>query len=975
MTRDGAAVPIVGRAGQLEVLLDAFREVEQGDTAAVFVTGDSGVGKTRLISAASEQMRRSGAIVLSGTCLDIGDAAPLHVLRQALRRFEPDARQAPTVRELLTLLAAGPAAAADGAGGLVDRLCRGLSTISKGRPLVFAVDDLQWADQTTRELLLYLLANLEGIRLLLLGAVRAEVLHGTDPLRRMLLELRRLRSVRVLELQPLDREQTDALAAAIVGRPLPVDEAELVWERSRGNPFVVEELARDVRAGRAGVSDTLRELVLARVAALPRPARTVVHAVAAGAEPVGHGLLGAVVGLDEEQLIEAARTAIEQRILVADDDGYRCHHRLIKEVLEGQLLPGERTRLHRRYAEALAAVPGGELQHARLALHWRLAGERARALPATLAAAEDAERLYGFAEAFGHWTTALGLLSDEHPVTGSGIDRTTLLRHAAEAAHRCGEYQGALRLMEELAGTIAGPLPCWLRTRRARYLAAAGRPAQAETEYELALAAPDGTQQERAVAAAYCAELLLQLGRYADAGVRAREALDLARTVEVSTSSVVLARAALGFSQAYLNDPVAGLAAVEEALHTAETAGSPVDIAAGYLQLAELLTGPLNELEKGVIVAHQGAERVQKLGLGRTYGSRLLAVAANGLFRIGRWTEAEEMLAAALRHRPAGADAADLLLARCRIWLAYGELDAAEQDLEAVEALLAGGGARHVLPLLTLRAGLAIWRGEYADARRAVRQGLRPDLVRSDDVWLLAVLVWHGLRAEAEAHASGDQPDEESVRYLREVAGQIAVSSARAAGPVREAVVGYQELCAAELSRLEGASDPARWAGAAEIWERRQHPYPAVYSRLHQADALFAQRTRNAEAAVVLRTAHRAALGMRARPITEQIEDLARRARVTLTPVPPEPDPARPGAPDPRSAAPEQRDELSELTPREYEVLARAAQGRTNREIAKELFISERTVGVHLSHIFGKLQVRSRVQASSVFQRAQRQRG
>src|SRR2546430_9216681 len=370
MTRDGAAVPIVGRAEQLEVLLDAFREVEQGDTAAVFVTGDSGVGKTRLISAPGEQMRRSGAIVLSGTCLDIGDAAPLHVLRQALRRFEPDARQAPTVRELLTLLAAGPAAA-DEAGGLVDRLCRGLSTISKGRPLVFAVDDLQWADQTTRELLLYLLANLEGIRLLLIGAVRAEVLHGTDPLRRMLLELRRLRSVRVLELQPLDREQTDALAAAIVGRPLPVDEAELVWERSRGNPFVVEELARDVRAGRAGVSDTLRELVLARVAVLPRPARTVVHAVAAGSEPVEHGLLGAVVGLDEEQLIEAARTAVEQRILVADDDGYRCHHRLIKEVLEGQLLPGERTRLHRRYAEALAAVPGGELQHARLALHWR----------------------------------------------------------------------------------------------------------------------------------------------------------------------------------------------------------------------------------------------------------------------------------------------------------------------------------------------------------------------------------------------------------------------------------------------------------------------------------------------------------------------------------------------------------------------------------------------------------------------------
>src|SRR5256714_6480175 len=138
MTRDGAAVPIVGRAEQLEVLLDAFREVEQGDTAAVFVTGDSGVGKTRLISAASEQMRRSGAIVLSGTCLDIGDAAPLHVLRQALRRFEPDARQAPTVRELLTLLSPGPAPAAAGAGVRVCRFSQGLGTTSTGRALAVA---------------------------------------------------------------------------------------------------------------------------------------------------------------------------------------------------------------------------------------------------------------------------------------------------------------------------------------------------------------------------------------------------------------------------------------------------------------------------------------------------------------------------------------------------------------------------------------------------------------------------------------------------------------------------------------------------------------------------------------------------------------------------------------------------------------------------------------------------------------------
>jgi DNA-binding CsgD family transcriptional regulator/tetratricopeptide (TPR) repeat protein len=979
MARDAGEVPIIGRTAQVRLLIESFREVEQGDTAAVFVTGDSGVGKTRLIRAATEQMRRSGATVLSGACLDIGDAVPLYALRQALRRFELAAQRSGTpttaVQELLALLDAGPGGA-DTAGGLLDRLCRGLSTVSEGRPLVFAVDDLQWADQTTRELVLYLLANLEGIRLLLIAAIRAEALHGTDPLRRMLAELRRLRSVRVLDLAPLDRAQTDELAATIVGRSLAPDDAELVWARSQGNPFLVHELARGAREGRVGLSDTLREIVLSRVDALPRPARAVVHAVAVGAEPVEHALLGPVVRLDEEELIEAARTAVEQRILVAEEDGYRCHHHLIKEVVGTQLLPGERAGLHRRYAEALLEVSGGQAQPARLALHWRLAGERTQALLATIAAAEEAELRYGFAEAFGHWSTALELALPVPVVDAAGGDRRSLLRRAAEAAYRCGEYQGALGMLEELATGTAGAQPCWLRTQRARYLAAAGRPAEAEAEYDRAMAAIGGTARDRAVAAAYSAELLLQLGRYADAGQRAREALELARTVEDSTSSVVLASTALGFSQAYLNDPVAGLAAVEEALQTAERSGSPVDVAGAYLQLAELLTGPLNELERGVVVAHRGAEWVEEVGLGRTYGTRLLAVAANGLFRIGRWADAEEVITAALRHRPSGADAADLLLARCRIWLGYGELDAAEEDLEAVEALLAGGGARQVLPLLTLRAGLAIWRGQYVVAREAVWQGLRPDLLRSDDVWLLAPLVWHGLRAEAEAHATGaGQPDPETVAHLRQVTEQIAASSARAAGPVHDAVVGYQELCDAEIGRLEGKFDPAEWDSAAQVWERRRHPYPAMYARLRQAEALFAQRSRNAEAAAVLRAVHGAAVRLRARPMTEQIEDLARRARVTLqAPAPIEADTVELAPPAARPGG-EQRDELSELTAREYEVLAAVAEGRTNREIAKELFISERTVGVHLSHIFGKLQVRSRVQASSVFHRAKRRGG
>jgi DNA-binding CsgD family transcriptional regulator len=247
-------------------------------------------------------------------------------------------------------------------------------------------------------------------------------------------------------------------------------------------------------------------------------------------------------------------------------------------------------------------------------------------------------------------------------------------------------------------------------------------------------------------------------------------------------------------------------------------------------------------------------------------------------------------------------------------------------------------------------------------------------------------MVWHGLRAEAEARSSGAETDDEAIRRLRTVAERITRDSATAAGPVREAVTGYQELCSAEIGRVEGRSDPTAWARAAEVWERRNHPYPAAYARLRQAEALFAQRTRNAEAAGALRDAYRTARRLGAHPFTDEIRALAERARVPLdehdapgpgvTAADRRPDPAAGVATDEhRPTEGRQRvDELAALTKRELQVLARVAAGDTNREIAERLYISERTVGVHVSHILDKLQLRSRVQASAVYQRNQTQR-
>jgi DNA-binding CsgD family transcriptional regulator/tetratricopeptide (TPR) repeat protein len=974
MASDVDHAPLIGRAEQLATLRSALLDdVGPGQTAAVFVTGESGVGKTRLLREAGERLRAAGALVLTGTCLDIGDASPLHPLLQALRRFDAEltashARTSSAVGGLLKMFAdetAGP----DGAGALLERVSRGLHLIAEGRPLVLVLDDLQWVDRSTRQLLLYLLAGLGDLQLSVLAAVRAESLQGAHPLRRVLTELRRLRSVRVLDLAPLGRADTVRLATEVVGGPLAPEAAESVWQRSGGNPFVVEELARDVRDGRDGLSDTVREVFLSRVDALPEPAHAVVHAVAVGVEPVAHWLLAEVTRLPEDELLDAVRAGVAHRLLVGDDDGYRLRHRLVAEVLAHELLPAERAALHRRYAEALTSAPA-ELHHARLAHHWRLAGEPGRALPAAIAAAKEAERLHGYAEAHRHWSVALQLASAPATGTSTGdgrldVDRAELLRRAAEAAHHCGEHARALTLVEELASCPDAPTTCALHIRRARYLAAAGRSAPAEAEYRHALAAADCSPRERATAAAHLAELLLHLGRYADAGDVAREALTLAAEVEGSVSEVVLASMALGFSEAYLEDPDAGLAVMREALATAERSGRPEDVACAYLHLAELLTGPLNILEEGVVVARRGAERVAELGLGRTYGTRLLAIATNGLFRVGQWAEAEKVVAAALRHRPSGADVVELLLARCRLSVGYGDIAAADRDLEAVATVLAGGGARHVIPLLTLRAGLAMWQGRHDLARQAVQRGLTES--RSDDVGILAALVWHGLRAEAEAHASRSVPvDATAVRRLREVADRVARKSGHAARPVRDVVDGFLALCDAEISRLDG-SDPQLWARSAAEWDRRNHPYPAAYSRLRQAEALLARRSRTATAGQLLRESYQVAQGLGAEPLSAEIRTVASRGRVSLG--------ERGGSAEGRSAAggESNADGLAALTAREREVLEAVAEGLTNKEVGQRLFISERTIGVHVSHIFDKLQVRTRVQASAILLRSRRE--
>ena len=972
--------PLVGREEDLGALTTALESVRHGRMATVFLSGDAGVGKTRLVQELVGRAERAGAIVLLGGASDIAESPPFWPVASALRALlrSPRGRE---VRQLLApwsdqldelvLRSAVPAPLAR--VQTLELLHRVVLRLATASVLVLVVEDVQWADRSTLDLIAYLVANLADERLLLVGTYRsepgAETTSTAAAARTVIRELTRHRQVRSIEVAPLRRGAVAELVRAEApGRP---DLVDLVWNRSVGNAFIAEETLRAALEGDpTGLPSTLRELVLSRVERLSAPALRTVRAVAICEGPLPHRLLDTVLD-GEPWLLDALREGVDAGVVEVDPaaDGYRLRHGLMTDVVVGELLPGERMDLHRRYATALGAGWARELPgvDARLAHHWYGAGDRDRAAAAAVAAAEAADRVRGYAEAHRHWLRAARLAGE---LAAPPVPRDSCLERAAEAAHLAGDADQAVALLAERLDLLEPPddaggtdlEAALLHARTGQYLVAAGRGAEAAEAFGRATAAlpAEGAERERAEVLGGHASALWTAGDFAAARETAERALALARRIGLAVQEA-RALATLGFGLAYLQDPEAGEAALRESIVVAERAGEPLEIARAHRSLAELLSGPLGELDRGIAIARAGAARVRELGLARSAGTGLLAVAANGLFRIGRWDEADATIAEAWELAPTGAEALELRLARARLHIGRGRFGPAEDDLEAADALSAATvGPRYRLPLLTLWAGLAMWNERPDRALDYVAAGLDVVEQGSDDIWLVAPLVWHGARARAECTRLGvRRADDGTDARLRRHADQLIRRAASSVPAVRDVVLGFVEMCAAEDGRAAQRSDPQAWERVAEFWRERQ-PYPSAYAHLRRAEALLATRASSVAAAESLRRAGEIARQLGATPILTEIADLAERARVRLA----EPEPAPVGP----QAAPD--DELAVLTARELEVLAELAGGHTNREIAQRLFISEKTVGVHISRIYAKLDVHSRVQASAVLMRA-----
>jgi DNA-binding CsgD family transcriptional regulator len=1002
MSRRVSSAVLVGRGDERAQLRAAIGRATDGSPATVVVGGEAGVGKTRLVTELGREAEAAGAVVLAGGCLDVdGETLPYAPVVEALRSLPavvPAEKLAVVLGDARAELArlvpelGGPTSGAEQLtpGRLFELLLGVLHRLADRLPVVLLIEDLHWADQSTRQFLAFLVRNLRRGVLLLL-TYRSDELHRRHPLRPFLAELERGGRAERIDLGRLTRQQLADLVAGIVGHePNPTLLAG-VWARSEGNPFFAEELVA-AHADGTEFPWGLRDLLLARVEALPDAAQRMLRVGAVAGRRVDYDLLAAVLGDPGEELVKLLREAVTRHVLVAEEPGtgYAFRHALVQEAIYDDLLPGERVPLHAAYARVLAGrvrsrgARATAVELGQLAAHWHAARDLDAALLASIRAAEAAEASYAYAEAQRHYERAVELWElAPSAAAESPLDRIELLRRAAEAAYASGEGGRAIALarlaLDGIDQTAQPVLAGALLERLARYHwyqnDAFGNDlteAVGYMERALALIPADPPSRDRAKVLAAHGQLLMLRSRNAEAVEACTEAIEVARLVGAPVEEAG-ALASLGAALSDLGQDEAAMAILPQARAVAEAVGDGEALSRAWVNLANALVCA-GRCEEAVTVAMEGFEAMGRLGLSRSRGPLILMNAADAHALLGRWDQSDRLLDLAV---DPDLDPPSVMLAAVRLSRALARLW--RGDAAGVRAELAPVLDRHgtdlpdpqiMAPLCTHLAIAATWEGDLDQARDVVATGLR-QLAGTDDSQRLAWLYVAGLEAEAARvelarprQPAGDPGDVDEARRvaadLLAAARGLAASERPLAAPVKALLL----VAEAEWSRIEGNGDPARWAAAATAWDALTWPWLATYARWRQAEAMLAAGRARSEAGEVLVPAFLTAARLGAAGLRRQIEQLATRARIDLPA-------ARDGDGDQADDRADQGDQAAALglTSRELEVLGLLGAGLSNREIADRLFISPKTASVHVSNLLRKLGAANRVQAGAIAQR------
>ena len=594
-----------------------------GRPGVVLLGGESGIGKTRLVSEFASRAAHSDdgdaeAVVLRGEAVEQREGelpyAPLlSALRPLARAHHPalDELSPASISELATLLP--PLARADGRPpsgrsggdpgsqlGLFEALLELLDLIGSQTPVAFVLEDIHWADRSTRALAAHLARNLRTERVLLVFTYRTDELHRRHPLRPLLAELERLEYTRAIELERFDRRELTEVLTDILGEQPSEQLVERLFDRSEGNPLYTEELLAAGLDGRGATPRTLRDAFMLRIERLPEDAQRVVRAVAI-ARRMHEETIAALISIEHEELNAALREAVSAQVLVPDDeDRFVFRHALLGEAVYEDLLPGERAELHLALARVLERTCSSNRDAeaeltARIAYHYAAAGDQPAALTAMVNAARAAGRIHAYGEKADLAERALELWARvPDPQALAGLDRVELLSMAAGAHARTGDSARCEVLLQEglreldperdprrysaLLGSLA----------RTQWALNRGVDGVRTAERALALLPAEERTPERTLLLSWLARTRFLRGRFREAIRDAEEAREAVLALGDGYAETEVLNT-LGMTKIALGQVEEGEEDLRRAIELARAEDELEDLAYAYSNLAELL--------------------------------------------------------------------------------------------------------------------------------------------------------------------------------------------------------------------------------------------------------------------------------------------------------------------------------------------------------------------------------------------------
>lgn len=1012
-----ASLTFIGRQLELDRLEAAWKRAAQGEPRILLIGGDAGIGKTRLLreyaSRAADQR-----VVASGGCVPIaGGSLPYVPFVEILRELMspavvaqvgatalgdiPGPARAELGRLVPTLRAPQPDASSPDdplrRGRLFEAVYGLLLQWSARKPLLLVVEDLHWADGSSLDLLGYLIRNLDAERILIAASYRTDELHRRHPLRRWISEIGRLDIAERIELTPLATDDLRSDVAAMLELAADDQLVERIVRRAGGNPLFATELVASTRRGAdpRALPGTIRDGFLERLGQLRPDALLAVRHAAVFGRPVTERLLAASTRLPPDRLAAAIRDALDAQVLTiptdAEADRFEPRHALLGEAIADDLLPAERTALHAEIAAVLesGADGGGDADPARIAAevahHRWQAHDRSRAVAASVRAAVTAAQALAYTEADAHWTRVLEAWPSDPGI--EGFDGPSALVEAANVAAAVGDHRRAGQLASQALTMIdarADPMRAAEVHRRiiwyhlhTDWRSAVIHSGQAARLIPAVEASPGAARilADRAVVMA----LRLHIDR---AEKIARRALDLAERHHRSDAKVQ-ALQALGNCMVGRSQHQAAIDVLTEAYELAHDIGD----AEGLMNAGLALGWSLNDAglwNAALEHCDRVDGRIRELGLALRYGAEMVDHRLWALESLGRWAELEAIAQASLTNADPEVGRGPMAF----VWLAIlrvrqGRLDDARRLVAPIEALDEVADIEPIDWSLDPWCEIALADGDWARARRVVATAFErvPVRVRAWEPDLRRFAIY-GLQAEVELAMDA--------RIRRDPGGEIeAVETARRLGtwmrglaarvtdarePLAATTLADAALAEALLTMVERKPDPAVWWPALERYQALGHPYRVAQVRRWVAESILESGGSRTEASSELGLAVTGAVEIGATVLQQQVRAIARRARLELK-VTTDGDAAslpaanlgdEPKRVDRRPLSGRPTELIEPLTPREREVLGYLAAGWTNRRIGEALFISDKTVSVHVSNLLGKLGAANRAEAALI---------